>query len=106
MNIGELRHPLDVEAFTMTQDPNTGEMLEGWATVGMVWGKVNGIQGKEFLASSATQAETTYRITLRYDASLTTKHRLKDGDTTYEIEALLPDNRRRTLVCMAKVLEA
>ena len=44
-------------------------------------------RGREFLAASAEQAETTYRITIRHLDEIDLSWRLVDGSTIYAIEA-------------------
>lgn len=105
MDIGRLRHPIEIEAFTMTQDPNTGAVVEEWAVIGQDWAAIEGVSGREFIASQAGQSETTYRVTLRYRPDLTPKMRLKNTGDSYKIKAILPDNHRRFLTCMCEVLE-
>lgn len=104
MRTGELRYRVEIQALTTVQDPETGGMIEDWAAVGEEWASIEGIHGREFLAASAPQAETTYRVQMRYRADLEASMRLVESGTTYEIKAILPDKRRRRLVCMCEVM--
>lgn len=61
MNAGRLRHPLNLQRVEVVQDPATGEVIEDWVTVSREWASIEGVSGREFLAASAEQAETTYR---------------------------------------------
>lgn len=105
MNTGRLRHPLEVQEYVyQSQDPNTGEVIYDWVTISREWGSIDSITGKEFIAASAEQAQTNYRITIRYRDGLTTTSRFKDGATMYGIEAILPNNDRSMMTCLCKVI--
>lgn len=104
MRAGDLRYLVNVQAFTTTQDPATGEMIEQWATVGQEWASIEGVSGREFLAADALQAETTFRVVMRYRADIAPAMRLEHDGDQYEIKATLPDKRRRRLVLMCKVM--
>ncbi|MFN2411121.1 MAG: phage head closure protein [Halomonas sp.] len=104
MDIGQLRHPVAIRSKTLTQDPNTGAMESTWGTIGQDWAAITGVSGKEFIAASAEQAQTTYRLTMRYRPDLTTSMRLENDGTTYAIKAILPDNQRRFMTCMCEVM--
>lgn len=105
MNTGRLRHPLEVQEYVyVSQDPMTGAETYEWVTISREWGSIDSITGKEFVAAAAEQAQTNYRITIRYRDGLTTTSRFKDGATMYEIEAILPNNDRSMMTCMCKVI--
>lgn len=92
MNIGELRHPIEVLAYSSTQDPVTGEMVEGWTVTGQIWGKVEGISGNAFIAAAADQRQTTLRITLAHQALDPLQNRLRFAGQDHKVEAVLPNN--------------
>lgn len=104
MDIGQLRHPVEIQGKTLTQDPYTGEISEGWGVIGQEWASIVGVSGREFIAASAEQSETTYRVTLRYRPDLDASMRLESDGVTYGIKAVLPDNKRRFMTCMCTVL--
>lgn len=104
MDIGQLRHPVEIQAFTKRQDPNTGLISQEWATIGQEWASIVGVSGREFIAASAEQSETTYRVTLRYRPDLDASMHLESDGVTYGIKAILPDNKRRFITCMCTVL--
>ncbi|EML3182073.1 phage head closure protein [Pseudomonas aeruginosa] len=104
MNAGRLRHPLNLQRVEVVQDPATGEVIEDWVTVSREWASIEGVSGREFLAASAEQAETTYRITIRFRDDLDATWRLVSGATIYGIEAILPGNQPVWLVLMCKTI--
>lgn len=102
MKIGRLKHRLILQRYVETQDPNTGAITKGWETVASFHGSVEGVSGREFLAASAEQAATTWRITIRYRRSIMASDRILLGEEAFNIEAILPDNNRRRLVLMCE----
>ncbi|HFZ2573619.1 TPA: phage head closure protein [Pseudomonas aeruginosa] len=101
MRAGRLRHPLTIEREERVPDGGGG-FITKWVAVGREWASLEGINGREFIAANAQRSETTWRVTLRYRADLVAKWRLRDGNTVFSIEAVLPDNGRRQLVLMCK----
>lgn len=104
MNIGKMRHPVIIRALQMTQDPATGEMSEGWADLATVWGSIDSVTGREFMAASAEQARTTHRITIHYRDGMTPDMRLVSGSIEYQVKAILPNNERSLISIMCEVL--
>lgn len=92
MNLGELRHPIEVLGYSMTQDPITGEITEEWTVTGQVWGKVEGISGNAFIAAAADQRKTNLRITLAHRSLDGLSNRLRFDGQDHKIEAVLPNN--------------
>lgn len=103
MTTGRRRHPIEVQAYTSTQDPQTGEMVNAWTTTGIEWASIEGVNGREFLAAAAEQSATTTRVTIAYRADLTTAHRFAYHGKKYDLKALLPNNTMTELVCMCQV---
>lgn len=91
---GSLRHPVVLQTWLETQGPD-GETIRSWpADDGYrqnVWARVEPMskQSLERLAGSQLQQEITHFVTLRYDSSLTTKHRIGFGSRVLEIIALV-----------------
>lgn len=80
MDVGKLRHQVDLYAFTQTQDENTGVITEGYAPVATgIWASVEPLSTREYIASQATQAQATTRIVIRYregvEATMRALHR-------------------------------
>ncbi|MAO13712.1 phage head closure protein [Marinobacter sp.] len=105
MNIGKMRHPVTIRALQPTQDPVTGEMGEGWADLATVWGSIDSVTGREFMAASAEQATTTHRITIYYRDDLKPDMRLFSAPVEYQIKAILPNNDRSLISIMCEVME-
>lgn len=76
---GALRHWVQLQAPGTTQDQNTGEMIQNWATVAEFWAEVVPMSAREFQAANAEQSEVRGRMTIRYrddvDATMRIIHR-------------------------------
>lgn len=100
-----LRHRVDIEAFSVTQDSETGAMTESWVAIAEgVAAEIVPVSGREFVAGAAIQSLVNTRITIRYDAAVAAGMRIVHGSTIYNIRAVLPDPSLRhhlTLMCQA-----
>jgi SPP1 family predicted phage head-tail adaptor len=106
MNIGKLRRRVTVLTPGGGIDPDTGIVSgAGWTPLGADEpAAIEPLSAREFIASGATQAAVTHRITIRWRADVTAKMRCVDEDgTIYAIEQVLPDKKTGreylTLVC-------
>ena len=84
MEIGELRHRITLQEGETTVLENGVEETH-WVDKAVVWGKVEHLQGREYYAAAALQAEHTVKFTIRYLAFLTPRHRIKFRGETYTI---------------------
>jgi len=91
MNAGDLRHRVELQRFTETQDPVTGEIVRGFAKVTNLWAHVVPSSVREFIAAQAENSEVTGRITLRYRSDITNKDRIIYREKIYDILGVLPD---------------
>lgn len=84
MQSGSLRHRIDIQAQTQGQD-SSGFPTASWATVATVWGQISALRGTERVLAAQVQAAASHRVTLRFYAGLTTKHRLQYSGRTFNI---------------------
>jgi len=91
MQIGKLRHRVRLERPGRTQDPNTGEMVDGWELVATVWASVEPLSAREFIAAQSAQSEVTARIVLRHREGITAGMRAVHRGQAYDIQGVLPD---------------
>lgn len=105
MRIGSLRHRVTVQAGGEVQNPETGELSQGWVDEAAgIPAAIEPVSGREFVAAAALQTRVTTRITIRYRGEMTSKKRLVDEmGKVYGIEAVLPDRKSgleyQTLMC-------
>lgn len=102
MRAGTLRYPVTIERSENTPD-GAGGYTQKWVTVSREWADIESISGSEFVAAQALQAQTIYKIRLRYRHDLVSSWRIREGTKLYEITAILPDAKRRRLELMCKV---
>jgi len=91
MKAGKLRHRVTIQSPGITQNPVTGEMVNGWAEVATVWASVEPLSVREFMASAATQSEISARITIRYREGIAANMRILHRSQAYNIEGVLAD---------------
>lgn len=93
LHAGKLRHRVQIEYQSKTQDQDTGEMLVTWEPLETVWASIEPVSAREFIASSTELSKVTTRVTIRYrddiDASMRLYHAAKDQ--YYNIEGILSD---------------
>lgn len=93
MQAGKLRHRIDFQIQGEVQDPVTGEMVLGWATV---WAKVPAavtpLSVRDLIAAQAAQSEATARIVIRYRSGVLPTMRIIYRGEVYDIKGpALPD---------------
>ena len=89
---GKLRHRVTIEQPSITQNPATGEITEGWSTfAASVPAAIEPLSARDFIQSAAMQSEITTRITIRYITGLKPNMRIINGTTIYNIRGILPD---------------
>lgn len=94
MEAGKLRHRVAIQQKVPTQDPDSGEIINTWATV-PGWDKVPAaiepVSAKEFVAGQQVQSQVTTRITIRARPGVLPTMRILHGAKIYNIEGILPD---------------
>lgn len=105
MDVGKLRHQVDLYGFTQVQDPDTGVTTEGYTPAATgIWASVEPLSTREYIASQATQAQATTRIVIRYREGVTATMRVLHRGTFYDLAGPpLPDKHSGlewlTLLC-------
>ncbi|MFC0188232.1 phage head closure protein [Fictibacillus aquaticus] len=69
-----------------------GNNVPSYTTAFTVWGSMEGIRGREMVASGALSGEVTYRIRIRYRKDIQTDMRIQQGDRFFEIESAIDMN--------------
>lgn len=96
----ELNRKITFRELTITQDPDTGEMIEVWTDLVSVFAKVEPLVGREYLAAAAIQDEIPTKFTMRYRGDITPEMRIAfDGDE-YDITSIqnIRSGNRETLI--------
>ena len=103
MRAGLLRHRVTIQEKGTVERNSYGEEVITWAEVDTVWGSVEPLLGKEFLAAKREGAEVTTRIRIRYRSGITPTMRVVWGSHTYDIESVVEvEGRGRELQLMCR----
>jgi SPP1 family predicted phage head-tail adaptor len=106
MNVGRLRHRVKLQSKSVTRN-DFGEEVVTWTDTATVWAEVSGLSGREYITQSRTEAELSHRVRIRYRASIVPHMRVLVGTTqALDIEAVLPDERKREIQLMCKEIVA
>ncbi len=88
---GVLRHRIDIEQLTITQD-SSGDAVRSWSALhSSVPASIEPLSARDFIAASAVQSQIVARVTIRYRAGLNASMRLNHNGTIYNISGILPD---------------
>jgi SPP1 family predicted phage head-tail adaptor len=107
MRSARMRHRLTLQYPVITRSA-TGDTITTWTSDSAVWGAIEPLSGKEYLAASQIQSEISVRIVIRYHANIGPTWRVINDNKVYSILAPLNlDERNRTieLMCSVGVLE-
>ncbi len=107
MRSGRLRHVVTIEHYTESQDLNTGEVTNDWATFATVRAGVEPLKGREFFASQERQSEVEVRIVIRYLEGVESTMRVLFDSRYYAIKSVINKderNREMELMCAQGVL--
>lgn len=88
---GSLRHKVELQERVITQDPNTGEMVQTWQTVATPWAAIVPMSAREFVAANAEQSEVRGRIVIRYRGDVDATMRVVHSGKWYAIHGVMPD---------------
>lgn len=84
MNIGGLNRRISVFECIRRRDEFGGEVGE-WIEVDRLWAKIEPVSGTEYYQSQTVNAETTVRITIRYNPRINVMHRIGYLGKVFEI---------------------
>lgn len=90
---GLLRHRLTIQYPVETQNQDTGAIDVVWTDVATVWGSIEPISAREFIAAQSEDSKVSTRITIRYRNDIDAKMRLYHAakGQYYNIEGVLSD---------------
>lgn len=87
LNAGGLRHRVTIQTPTHAQDTQGG-LTESWANGNTVWASIETLYGRELMYARQSESQATCLIRMRYDATITERHRLLFGTRTFGIESI------------------
>lgn len=86
MNAKDLNKRVTIQKKAVTRAAN-GEEVITWTTHLPVWASVQPIRGREFFAAAQMQGAADYRVTVRYNSTITRDMRVMFGATVLDISA-------------------
>lgn len=103
MRAGQLNKRVTLQDYTITR-ASTGEDTKTWFDVGTVWANIEplGVRWREYFAAQQTVNEVTTRITIRYRADISPRHRFHYQGRYFYVEAIINTdeaNRELQLLC-------
>lgn len=103
-DLGELDRRITIQQASEAVD-SYGQMVRTYSTLGQFWAKVDYASGEEGEDSNRLEAVKKVEFVIRYNASIGEKHRISwDGDT-FEIEAVLPVERKRFMHLITRLVD-
>ena len=100
MRAGRLRHRLNLQEQTETQDSLGGAIIT-WTTTATAWGGVEALSGSEAFVADQVNSSLQVRIVIRYGAAISAidnTWRVVDANTgrKYDIKSVvMPEHRSR-----------
>lgn len=103
MQAGSLRHRITIERAIESRDAY-GAVTVTWSELAVVWADAEALSGRFLEAARQLASEATHRFRVRHLSGLKPKDRVIFQGVPYNVEALLPDLKRREwvdLLCTA-----
>lgn len=85
LDIGRLRHRIELLRYEVYQDPRSGAIKEDWVPVAKRWATVEPVRGQERWAAQQVQAEVTHRIYMRYMPGVTPDMKIRFRGREFDI---------------------
>jgi len=102
MNIGKLRHRIELQSAIIDKD-DYGQQTENHGTYDTVWASVVPLTGRELEYAQQLQAETNYKITIRYNSAVKKTDQILFDDRIFEINAILNfEEKNEYLILLCK----
>lgn len=102
MEAGNLRHRIELQFESKTQDSTGDPVSDGWTTFATRWAFVKPLTGREVVQAQQIHAETTHSITLRYMNGINEAHRvLYEGRDFQILSVINVEERDKELILLA-----
>ena len=88
MDAGRLDKRIIIERLEATED-EIGQPVEAWIPTYSVWAAIEPLQGREYLAAMAVQAERTVRIRIRYLPGIVSTMRVVYQGRVFAIQSVI-----------------
>jgi len=91
MQAGKLRHRVRIDSPAFAQDATSGAMTPDWTLLANVWGSIEPLSARDFVAAQAVQSKVSARIVIRYRSDIVAGMRAVHDGMAYLIEGVLRD---------------
>jgi SPP1 family predicted phage head-tail adaptor len=94
MGAGKYIHRMTLQRLAAgDQDQETGATPQTWQTVTNLWGAIEYLSARDFIAAQAQESEVVARIEIPFRAGVLAGMRLLHRDKFYDITGVLPDKK-------------
>ena len=101
MNAGKLRDLVTVQENKGTQN-SQGEVISSWSDVLTDYAEVRRMGGREYFSQARVEADVDTHVLMRYRAEIKAKHRIKFESTYFDIQSVIPDQRKTQVELFCK----
>lgn len=95
MDIGQLRHKVQLQNYYTSRN-SVGETLKVWVTYATAWAAIQDLSGSTTQAAEKERAETTHKIRVRYNGTISEQDRVVYDSRTFEVLGVVNDDTRKT----------
>ena len=92
MQSGKLKHSVEIQFPSHTEDASGDPVLDGWTTFATVWAFVKPLSGREIVQAQQLHAETNHSISLRFMKGINTSQRVLFNGKAYSILSVINTN--------------
>jgi SPP1 family predicted phage head-tail adaptor len=96
---GDLRMRIGYDVLTEGTPTEYGDAPNVWSRALNVWGKVEELEGEELFRAKQIHAEVKAKVTVRYNASITSAGRFVWQNQYYYPIDVIPDPLKRRMAC-------
>ena len=101
LSASDLTHRITIQAITEASD-GAGGFTASWADFTQAWCSIRPLKGYERFQAGQKETPVTHKIKMRYQAGITTKHRILYGTRVFNIKEILNvEERNITLEILA-----
>jgi len=105
MQIGRMRHRVELQEAVTHESPEGAVIEDGWNPVARFWAEVEDLEGGELFQAQQVQARRICRVKHRFRTDLKQTQRYKFGERLLYIDSITnPDGRKveHVVICKEK----
>lgn len=106
MEIGKLRHRLELQSFVETAD-EYGQEIKAYSTFDTVWGRVTPLTGRELLEAQQLNSRIDHKVTIRHQPLVKPINRILHKTRILEAVSVLDADERRIqmkILCIESIV--